>query len=299
MKFKGVITALITPFLNHKIDETGIIKNIEFQLAQKVNGILLLGTTGEAATLTSEEKKQVISLGVKTAKGKIPIWIGTGAYSTQQTIENTLIAEELGADVALIVTPYYNKPTQEGIYRHFEAIAHQTHLPIVVYNIPGRCSVNIETSTLLKIAALPNIMGVKESYGNINQTSDIVQRVLEKFPQFLVLSGDDIMTLPMIALGAQGIVSVASNLIPDKIVALTQAALSGDLELARSVHYELLPLFKALFIETNPVPIKTAMQLCHMPSGGVRLPLYEMHEENRDLLHGLLKKMNLIPHRFP
>lgn len=294
MKFKGSITALVTPFINQVLDEEGLASNIDFQIAQGINGILPLGTTGEASTLSSEEQGRVISIAVEKAKGKVPIWVGTGSYCTKQTIEKTKRAKDFGADAALIVAPYYNKPSQEGLYRHFEAIATNVEIPIIIYNIPGRCGTNIETSTLMRIAELPNIIGVKEASGNINQVGDILHTIVKKHPHFLVFSGDDALTLPMMALGAVGVVSVVSNLIPDQIVKLTNAGLEGRFDLAKEIHYQLLPLYKAAFIETNPVPIKTAMGLCKMPSGGCRLPLYQMAPENLKYLHQLLLQMKLL-----
>jgi 4-hydroxy-tetrahydrodipicolinate synthase len=204
------------------------------------------------------------------------------------------MAKDLGADVALIVTPYYNKPTQEGIYRHFEAIATRVAMPIVVYNIPGRCGTNIETATLMRIAQLPHIVGVKEASGNINQVGDILHTIVKKYPHFSLFSGDDILTLPMMALGASGVISVVSNLVPDLVIALTSAAMQGQFDRAQEMHYHLLPLYKAAFIETNPVPIKAAMNLCGMPAGNCRLPLWQMAPENLTILHQLLMHMQLV-----
>ena len=293
MKLKGTITALITPFIDQKLDEEGLAHNIRYQIQQGISGILALGTTGEAPTLSSEEQEKVISIAVKEAKAQIPVWVGTGSFCTRQTIEKTQRAKDLGADVALIVTPYYIKPTQEGIYRHFEAIATRVEIPIVVYNIPGRCGVNIETTTLMRIAELPHIMGVKEASGNINQAGDVIHTIVKKHPLFSLFSGDDVLTLPMMALGASGVISVVSNLVPDLVSALTSAALQGQYERAQEIHYQLLPLYKAAFIETNPVPIKTAMNLCGMPSGDCRLPLWQMAPENVNILHQLLVHMQL------
>lgn len=294
MKLSGTITALVTPFINQGLDEEGLAYNIGYQIAKGINGILPLGTTGESSTLSPEEQARVISIAVREANGKVPVWVGTGSYCTRQTIEKTKRAKDLGADVALIVTPYYNKPTQEGIYRHFEAVSEHVEIPIVVYNIPGRCGTNIETSTLMRIAGLPNIIGVKEASGNINQAGDVLHSIVEKYPHFLLFSGDDALTLPMIALGAVGVVSVVSNLVPDHVIALVNAALQGCFELARDIHYQLLPLYKTAFIETNPIPIKTAMELCGMPSGGCRLPLYQMASENINILRQLLLEMRLM-----
>jgi len=259
MKFTGTITALVTPFIDQELDEGGLAYNIRHQIAKGINGILPLGSTGESPTLSSEEQARVISIAVKEAHGKVPVWVGTGSYCTRQTIEKTKRAKDLGADVALIVTPYYNKPTQEGIYRHFEAISSSIEMPIVIYNIPGRCGINIETPTLMRIAGLPNILGVKESSGNINQVGDVLHSIVEKYPHFLVFSGDDAFTLPMMALGASGVVSVVSNLVPTQVIALVNAALQGKFDLAREIHYQLLPLYKTAFIETNPAVTRSSM----------------------------------------
>lgn len=294
MKFKGVITALVTPLIGQELDEEGLAWNVDYQIAQGIDGILSLGTTGESATLSLEEQHRVISIAVERAGGKVPVWVGTGSYCTRQTIEKTQQAKDLGADAALIVTPYYNKPTQEGIYRHFEAIANHVEMPIVVYNIPGRCGVNLETTTLLRIAELPHVIGVKEASGNIHQVADVLHTVVKKHPDFLVFSGDDALTLPMMALGAVGVISVVSNLIPAQIIALVNAAFEGRFDLAKELHYGLLPLYKAAFIETNPIPIKAAMHFCGMPAGECRLPLCGMALENLQMLQRLLVEMQLL-----
>jgi 4-hydroxy-tetrahydrodipicolinate synthase len=294
MSIQGTITALITPFCDQKLDEEGLAENIRFQINQGVDGILVLGTTGESSTLTWEEQREVISIAVQEAKGHVPIWVGTGANNTLQAIEKTNQAKELGADIALIVTPYYNKPTQEGIFRHFEAISAKTDIPIVIYNIPGRTGTNIETHTLLRIAELPNIIGVKEASGNLNQAGDVLHGINERQLDLVVLSGDDALTLPMMALGAKGVISVVSNLIPSKVCQQVDAALKGRYDQAQHLHYELLPLYKVAFLETNPVPIKTAMNLCGMPAGECRLPLYQMSEHSVAILAQVLRNMGLL-----
>jgi 4-hydroxy-tetrahydrodipicolinate synthase len=290
----GTITALITPFIEDEIDEEGLIALIRDQLDQGINGILFLGSTGESATLTSEEEARILTLAHREIRGKVPILAGTGSYSTRQTIEKTKKAKDLGADIAFVVTPYYNKPTQEGIFRHFEAITQAVDLPILIYNIPGRCGTNIETKTLLRIAALPNIIGVKEASGNICQVGDVYETIVRKYPHFALFSGDDNFTLPMMALGARGVISVISNLIPRQMIEMVDAALSGDYSAARKLHFELLPLFKAVFMETNPIPIKTAMNLCGKPAGPCRLPLCEMNSNNVIALTELLKEARLL-----
>lgn len=291
MKLRGTFTAMITPFKGNLLDEEGLISNIHHQLHAGVSGLVLLGTTGETPTLTPDEQRRVIEIGVREAKGKTLIIVGTGSNATQVSIENTTRAKDLGADIALVVAPYYNKPTQEGIYRHFEALTHAVDLPVIVYNIPGRTGVNIETPTLLKMAQLPHIIGVKESSGNLDQAADILCNTLKNNPDFSVLSGDDAATLPMMALGADGVISVVSNLVPSSMVALVNAALCGDYGAARALHHELLPLCRAAFLETNPAPIKEAMNVCGLPAGTCRLPLCEMRADHRKKISDLVLEM--------
>lgn len=293
MKWSGTCTALITPFLDNRVDEEGLSLLLERQLHAGVEGILLLGTTGEAATLSEKERQLILKRAVATTKGKATLFVGTGTHSTEETVRRTQQAEAEGADIALIVTPYYNKPTQEGIYRHFERIVSQTTLPLFVYNIPGRSGVNIETSTLQRLAALPRIVGVKEASGNLVQAADIAHQLLPHTPHFTLLSGEDGLTLPMMALGASGVISVISNLFPKEVVALVQSMQREDLAGARALHEELLPFVKLAFLETNPIPIKTALSLCGLPSGGCRLPLCELRPENQAQLLSFLKNKKL------
>ena len=293
MDLRGVYTAMVTPFRNDHVDEQGLVRNIRAQLASGVAGLVFLGTTGESSTLTDDEQKKIIEIGVQETKGKALVMVGTGSYSTRQTIEKTKRAKEMGAEAALIVTPYYNKPTQEGIFRHFEAISSSVDLPILVYNIQGRTGVNIETPTLLRMASLPNVIGVKEASGNIVQIGDVLLTVRKKFPSFVVLSGDDGLTLPIMVLGATGVISVVSNLVPGKVVSLVDTALKGQFYEARRIHEELSPLFKLAFIEVNPTPIKYAMDLCGMAAGPCRLPLCEMKRENQEILASKLREMGL------
>ena len=295
IRISGTWTALITPFTaNDQINEQGLKKNIADQIAAGISGILPLGTTGESPTLSAEEKEQVIKISVAAAKGKVPVMVGTGTNATKSTIENTIIAKELGADAVLIVTPYYNKPTQEGIYQHFKAVAQACDLPIMVYNIMGRCGVNIETATMLRLAEIPQIVSVKEASGNINQIADVINEVKTARPDFTVLSGDDVLTLPLVSMGGDGVVSVVSNLIPKQLVEMVQAALSGKYDQARQIHYKYLPFFKSAFIETNPIPVKVAMELLGLPAGHCRLPLSEISENNLQKLKASLKEIALL-----
>lgn len=290
-KPRGVYTALITPFdQNDKLDKDGLQQLIQLQLQAGVAGIVALGTTGEDPTLNPNEKELVISITRKAINKKnASLIVGTGSYSTSQTIANTLKAESLGADAALIITPYYNRPTQEGLYRHFKSIADATTLPIIVYNIQSRTGQNLQTETLRRLAEIPTIIGVKEASGNIGQISEVIETLRRDRPDFSILSGDDALTLPLIALGGDGIISVVSNLIPNEVKALCDAALSGDFNLARQLHYKLSPLFRAASIETNPIPIKAAMQFCGLPAGKCRLPLCDLSKENADKLKQVIR----------
>lgn len=297
MHLRGTITAMITPFIDQQLDEEGLADNIRFQIAQGVDGILLLGTTGEHPTLTQEEQMRAITIAHKIAEGKVSLWVGTGSNSTHQTILNTQRAKELGADIALIVTPYYNKPTQEGLFRHYEAITDQVDIPIVIYNNPTRTGINLEAQTLARMAQLPGIVGLKDSSGSINQVGEMMQAVRQVNPDFAMLSGDDVFTFPMMVFGAVGVVSVVSNLVPSRVVALVKALSEKRYDEAREMHFALLPLFKAAFLEPNPVPIKTAMQLCGMAAGGCRLPLCEMQPQHVERLRAVLESMHLIFHQ--
>lgn len=287
---EGTITALITPFHKGEIDEEAFIKHLHFQKESGISGFLLLGTVGEAMTLSLREKERLISLAVKEMKGKLPLIVGTGHNCTRTTLEFSKRAQDLGADIAMVVTPYYNKPTQEGVYRHFQALSDSLSIPIMAYNNHGRSVVNIETPTLTRIANLPGVVGIKEASGNLYQVGE----VLEALPQFKVFSGDDALALPMIALGARGVVSTVSNLIPKEMSALINFALEGNFEKARILQRALTPLFKAAFIEVNPVPIKTALHFVKQISAECRLPLCEMSPENTEILKNTLKQIHLL-----
>jgi 4-hydroxy-tetrahydrodipicolinate synthase len=288
-KIEGVFTALTTPFTEEgKLNEEILRSLIRFQIASKVQGIVVLGTTGEAPTLTYDEQHRIIEIAREEIPRNIHLLAGTGAYSTATTIKNTQLAQSLGADGALIVSPYYNKPTQEGLYQHYKAIAKSVDIPILIYNIQGRTAVNIQTDTLMRIAELPNIGGIKEASGNIQQISEVIEKIGRK-SDFSVMCGDDSLTLPSISLGAKGIVSVLSNLIPLQIGSLTQAALKGNYDFARELHHSLMPLCRMAFIETNPIPMKAAMNFCGMDVGPCRLPLCPLSPENEKKLLALLQ----------
>src|SRR3989338_2337331 len=276
-KFEGAITAMITPFTpNGEIDYEGLRRNVRFQIEEGINGLLPLGTTGETPTLSAEEKEKVAKAVIEEAGGKVPVLVGTGSYSTKTTIEHTKKAKALGADAALIVSPYYNKPTQEGLYLHFKTVAESVDIPIIIYNIQSRTGVNIETGTLLRLSSIKNIISVKEASGNMNQMMDVINQLPK---DFVVLSGDDSLTLPLMSLGGRGVISVVSNLLPKKVSRMVELYLEGKTEEAKKLHYELLPIFRAAFIETNPMPIKAAMSICGMPAGKCRLPLCDLQPQ--------------------
>jgi 4-hydroxy-tetrahydrodipicolinate synthase len=284
--FRGTFTALVTPFRNGDVDLAAFEKLIEAQIAAGITGLVAVGTTGESPTLTHDEKEEVIRRTVKIANKRCKVLAGTGSNSTRHAIEATKSAEAAGVDGALLVAPYYNKPSQEGLFRHFKAIAEASSLPIVLYNIPGRCSVDISADTVVRLAqACRTIVSIKEASGSVERVGELRRRLPE---DFTILSGDDSLTLPFMSIGAAGVVSVASNLLPAEVCSLVRACASGDLNTAQTLQRELMPLFKDLFIEPNPVPVKTALGWRGVMSGAVRLPLCEMSEANQARLRKTL-----------
>jgi 4-hydroxy-tetrahydrodipicolinate synthase len=286
--FRGAFTALITPMKDSgEVDYEGFQRLIEFQITEGIDGIVPLGTTGETPTLEEIEEDQLIEIAVKTAKGRIPVIIGAGSNDTKDMVVYVERVKKMGADAALVVTPYYNKPNDDGLFRHFEAAA-EVGIPIIVYNIASRTGRNIPTPLMEKISRIPGIAGVKEASGDINQMGDFIREVA--IPRkavggdFSVLSGDDAFTLPLAALGGDGVVSVISNLLPAKVKALTLASLEGRFDEARKLHYELLPFVKAAFVETNPIPIKQALAWAGLPAGPVRLPLGKLSPSSEAVL---------------
>jgi 4-hydroxy-tetrahydrodipicolinate synthase len=276
--FRGTYTALVTPFREGKLDLPALEKLIEEQISAGITGVVAVGTTGESPTLSHDEKEQVIRTTVEIAKGRCQVLAGTGSNSTAAAIEATERAEEMGVDGVLVVAPYYNKPSQEGLFQHFRAIAQATKSPMMLYNIPGRCAVDIAPATVERLAiGCRNIVCIKEASGSVDRVSDLRARLPESFT---ILSGDDSLTLPFLSVGAVGVVSVASNLFPAEVSALVQAFRSGDVKTAREMHLRMLPLFKDLFIESNPVPTKTALSWRGAMSADCRLPLCEMTEAN-------------------
>ena len=293
-KLRGAFTALVTPMNNDgSVDYEGFKRLVRFQLESGISGIVPLGTTGETPTLDESEEEILIDIAIAEAKGKVPVIVGAGSNNTKDAVRYVQRAKDKGADYALVVTPYYNKPTDEGIYRHFAACC-EVGLPIIVYNIAGRTGKNICTALLARIAELPNIAGVKEASGDIGQMMDVLATIAAKKPNFTVLSGDDALCLPLAALGGDGVISVVSNIEPARITELALAAISGDLEKARKLHYKLLPAFKAAFIETNPVPIKAAMNMKGLPAGSLRLPLCPLQKENEAPLRAAMEAAGIL-----
>lgn len=290
--FKGVYTALITPFrADQTLDEAAVQRLVGAQIEAGVAGLVPVGTTGESPTVTHDENIRIVELVVRAAAGRVPIIAGTGSNSTVEAIDMTRRAKSVGATASLQVTPYYNRPSQEGLYRHFMAIADAVDLPMVVYNIPGRTGQNIETKTLKRMAEHPNIVAVKEASGSIPQMMEVLE---ELPPGFDVLSGDDNLAFSLTALGGRGVISVASNLVPNKMVRLIDLALQGEITRAREAHFALLPLFRALFIDTNPIPVKYMMHRVGLCDEVYRLPLCALKEEHKRQIDGLLTRLGIV-----
>lgn len=276
--FSGSMVALVTPFKEGKVDEKKLRELVDFHIKNGTDVLVPCGTTGESATLSFEEHEKVVEVVIDEASGKVPVIAGTGSNNTEEALKLTKHAKEAGADGALVITPYYNKPTQRGMYLHFEKIAREVDIPIVLYNVPGRTCVNLLPETVAKLAKIKNIVGIKEASGDLKQASDIVSLCGNKFD---LISGDDFIVLPMLALGGKGVISVVANLVPAEMVALVGEFNKGNLEKAKEIHYKIFPLCKAMFIETNPIPVKTAMALQGLlDTPELRLPLSPMSEEN-------------------
>jgi len=291
---QGVYTALVTPFLpDESVDEEGLRTLLAYQMWAEIDGITLLGTTGESPALSYDERDRIMQIAVEETQGKTPLMIGCGTYSTQKTIQMATHAKKCGATSLLIVTPYYVKPTQEGIFQHFKAITEAVDLPICVYNIQGRCGVNIETDTLARLAELPTVVSVKEASGSIMQMSDVIERIHLKRSHFSVMCGDDALTLPLMALGGHGIISVISNLVPRAVRQFVHACRT-NMQAARELHFLLRPLNHIAFIEANPIPIKRLLQLAHFPAGRCRLPLVELLPHNNAKVQELYNNLPQI-----
>jgi len=290
--FTGTYTAIVTPFKNGKIDEAALERLVKNQIKGGVDGIVPVGTTGESPTVDCDEHVHIIALAIKFAAGKVKILAGTGANSTSEAIHLTREAEKLGADGSLQVAPYYNKPTQEGLFQHFREIARNTKLPLVLYSIPGRCGVEIGVETVRRLrAACKNIVGIKEAGGSCDRVSQL-RAALD--PRFEILSGDDSLTVPFMSVGAQGVISVASNVVPREVSQMVKAYASGDTKKALQLHQKLYSLFKDLFVETNPVPVKAALAMMGQIEEEYRLPLVPMAAKNRETLRATLKAVGIL-----
>jgi 4-hydroxy-tetrahydrodipicolinate synthase len=289
--FNGSLVAIVTPFRNGRVDERALAELIEFQIANGTDGIVPCGTTGESATLSHEEHQRVVEVTVEAVSRRVPVIAGTGSNCTDEAVSLTRHAKQAGADGALLITPYYNKPTQEGLYRHYKAVAEAVDLPLVLYNIPGRTGVNLAPATVARLTSFRTIAAIKEGSGSLQQVSDIIKLCGERMT---VLSGDDPLTLPMLALGAKGVITVTANVAPKDMAALMDAWAAGQTEAARRLHYKLYPLFVALFYETNPIPVKEALAMMGKIDGELRLPLCPMSAETRDKLARTLKEYGLI-----
>jgi len=288
--FHGAITAIITPFRGGRLDVPALKKLVEFQVRNGISGLVPCGTTGESATLSFEEHEKVIQVVMDAARGRVPVIAGTGSNNTKEAVVLTRYAKKAGADAALVITPYYNKPTQKGLVAHFRAIAEEVDIPIILYNVPGRTGVNMTADTVARLSEVKNIAGVKEASGNLVQVSEILRATPRTF---CVLSGDDALYFPMLALGAKGVISVVSNVAPREMADLYDAFVSGRVATAREIHYRLWPLMQALFIETNPIPVKTAVAMMGMIKEEFRLPLCTMSDDNRKALAKVLSGLKI------
>lgn len=288
---KGSMVALVTPFRGGKFDEKSYCDLIEWHIKEGTRGIIPCGTTGESATLDYDEHQRVIEVAIEAAQGRIPVVAGTGANATEETLAMTKKAQKAGANAALLVSPYYNKPSQEGIYRHYKTIAESVDLPIVLYNVPGRTASNVAPETVARLAEVKNIVAIKEASGDMKQVSEVIRLCGDRMT---VLSGDDFTTFPLIMLGGKGVISVSANVMPREVAELCERAIEGDVDKARSLHFLLEPLNKAMFIETNPVPVKTALALMGKVEEEFRLPLCEMAASNRERLRDVLKSYRLL-----
>lgn len=287
--FEGSFVALVTPFKNGQIDYRKLKELVEFHIENGTNGIVPCGTTGESATLSFEEHERMIGEVVSMVGGRIRVLAGAGSNNTMEALRLTRHAKKVGADGALLITPYYNKPTPEGLYRHYKLIAEEVDIPIVIYNVPSRTGISILPETVARLSEIKNIVGIKEASGSIDQTTQILQLC-----NITVLSGDDSLTLPIMAVGGKGVISVVANIVPSDTATLTRYCLEGNFEAARKCHHKLFPLCKAMFIETNPIPVKTVMKLMGKINGEMRLPLCDMTKEHESQLVNTLKNYGLI-----
>jgi len=289
--FKGAIVAIVTPFKNGEVDEEALRELIEFQIEAGTDGIVPCGTTGESATMSHEEHDRVVEITIDAVRKRIPVIAGAGSNSTKEAIRLTEHAYQVGADGTLLVTPYYNKPTQEGLYQHYKAVAEAVPVPIIPYNVPSRTGVNILPETAARLAKISNIVGVKEATGDLKQISKVVELCGDDFD---VLSGDDFTVLPILAVGGKGVISVVSNIIPGDMAAMIDAFEAGDLEKARNLHFRMSPIMEGCFLETNPIPVKTALAMMGKIEDEIRLPLYKLSDVNRQKLKKIMTDYGLI-----
>jgi 4-hydroxy-tetrahydrodipicolinate synthase len=289
--FEGVLTAVVTPFRDGAVDEPALRNLVDLQIEAGIDGLVPCGSSGEAATLSHAEHRRVVEIVVQAARGRVPVVAGTGSNSTREAIELTQHAKAAGADGALLISPYYNKPTQEGIFLHYAEVARATSFPLLAYNIPGRTASNILPATIARMADVPQIVGVKEASGDVGQIAEVIARCPE---DFAVLAGDDAMTLPLLALGGRGVIATTANVAPSAMVQMIRAFRVGDVAEARRIHYRLLSLFQVLFCETNPIPVKAALALMGVCGPEIRLPLTPLSEPNRERLQVVLKELGLL-----
>ncbi len=289
--FKGAITALVTPFKNLEVDEDAFRNLIEFQIEKGIDALVPCGTTGESATLSHDEHKRVVKIAVEAVRKRVPVIAGSGSNSTAEALDLVKHAKEVGADAALLVTPYYNRPTQEGLYQHYKTLAEETKFPLVPYNVPTRTGSNLEPYTVARLSKIENIVAIKEASGSLKQISQIAEMCGDRIT---IISGDDFTTLPILAIGGKGVISVASNIVPQDVVELCHSFEEGDIERARAIHFRLMPLCRAMFYETNPIPVKTALGLMGMIEPELRLPLCPMSESNLNRLKQDLRDYGLI-----
>jgi 4-hydroxy-tetrahydrodipicolinate synthase len=289
--FSGALTAIITPFRDGAVDERALRDFIEWQIGEGIDGVVPCGSTGESSTLTHAEHETVIKITIEQVNKRVPVIAGTGSNATAEAIRLTRAAQEMGADGALLISPYYNKPTQEGIFRHYKTIAQAADLPLLVYNIPGRTGSNVLPETFARLAEIKNIIGVKEASGSMDQVSDIIRLCGDRLA---ILSGDDALTLPIMALGGKGVIATIGNVMPRDIHNLASAAAAGNFEFAREVHYKMLPLMRTLFVETNPIPVKQAAAFMGKCANELRMPLTPMTAPAAEKLHLVMKELHLI-----
>ncbi|MGP8022756.1 MAG: 4-hydroxy-tetrahydrodipicolinate synthase [Methanobacterium sp.] len=295
MKLEGTIVAMVTPFNDKdEVNETGIRENINYLIDRGVDGVLAAGTTGESATITHDEQRKMIDIMVDEVNGRVKCIAGAGSNSSKEALGLVKYAESAGADAALVITPYYNKPQPHGLYMHYRMLAESTNIPLIVYNVPSRTGTDIDVDTIAKVAELDNIIAIKEANPDLDKVSQIMKKLESVDSDFRVISGNDNLTLPMISLGAKGVISVLANVDPARMSKLVQSALDGNYTEAMRIHYELYDLMKVLFIESNPVPTKEALNLMNRPAGHVRMPLGSLKEENKNKLQKVLQDLKLI-----